>query len=261
MNSEYIKSTAPATRRLLIGIPMTGLVRAEWHHSLMNLVVPTNWSHGYIASALPQFIPLGYSVANARNLVAQKAVLEGYEWLFFIDHDVILPIDTYIRFNAYIRSEEYPVVGGLYFTKSAPAEPLIYRGRGNSYYDKWKMGDKVTCDGMGLGCHMINVKLLKLMWEEAEWYNVYGDRVKKIFTTPRVAMKNDFGDFVGGMVGTEDLPWYERIMKDSFLERAGWPQLQTEEFPFLCDTNIFCRHIDQAGNQFPTKGEEEHYKP
>jgi hypothetical protein len=85
-----------------------------------------------------------------------RQVVEGdFEWLFLLEHDVMLPPDGFIQVSDHIRSEKTPVVSGLYYTRSRPAEPLIFRGRGTSYYDQWKMGDLVWCDGVPTGCLLI----------------------------------------------------------------------------------------------------------
>jgi hypothetical protein len=56
--------------------------------------------------------------------------------------------------------------------------------------------------------------------------------------------------------GTEDLTFYQRLIKDRILEKAGWKKFQKMRYPYLCDTSIFCRHIDFNGVQYPSAGEE-----
>lgn len=240
---------------------MTGLLRAEWHLAYMSLVVPCNWSQSTFAHVFSPYAPLRFLVADARNLIAQKAVLDGFEWLIFIDHDVIVPNDLMIKFNKIMIEKSHPVVGGLYFTKSVPAEPLVYRGRGNGYFNRWRLGEKVWVDGMGLGCHLIHVSLLKAMYEESEPYSIQpGVNVRRIFETPaRIEIDPVTKGLINGR-GTEDLPWYTRMMEGGFLKKAGWPEFQKKDYPFLCDTSIFCRHIDQNGVQYPSRGEEQEFK-
>jgi hypothetical protein len=99
------------------------------------------------------------------------------------------------------------------------------------------------------------------MWEDSEEYEVQrGMRVRRVFHSPAVARYDADGKFIGGAKGTEDLPWYERIMQGGYLKKAGWPNLQRRKYPFLCDTNIFCKHIDWNGTQYPAHGEEEQFK-
>lgn len=248
------------TRRVLIGIPMTGLLRAEWHLSYIGIVIPTNWSQSTFAHVYDNYSPLRFLVADARNMIVQKAVEDEFEWVIFIDHDVILPMDLFIKFNEYMIKKEVPIVGGLYFTKSIPAEPLIYKGRGNGYFANWKMGDKVWVDGMGLGCHLIHVSIFKAMYEESESYQVQpGMRVRRVYETPaRIEIDPISGGLISGR-GTEDLPWYSRVRDEGFFKKAGWPQYHGKKNPFLCDTSIFCQHIDQNGTRYPARGEQSEF--
>src|SRR3990167_8629450 len=159
--SHLIKNPFPYNNRLMIGIPLTGVVRAEWFLALRGQIIPTNWSNVEMIQWLDMTAPMGYMVADARNVIAQRAVEMAMEWLLFIDHDVILPPDAFLRINDYMREDKYPVVAGLYYTRSMPSEPLIYRGRGNSYFKDWKIGEKVMVDGVHMGCTLINMKIIK----------------------------------------------------------------------------------------------------
>lgn len=255
--SNFTKAANALNKRVLIGIPMTGLIRSEWHLSFMGQIIPCNWSHGTAVHIFPNYSPLGFLVAEARNLIVKKFIEGGFEWLLFIDHDVLLPNNTLLKFNKYMRDKKYPIVGGLYFAKGLPAEPLVYRGRGNSYFKKWKLGDKVFVDGMGLGCHLIHQSILKILYDESPEYQIEKNvTARAVFHTPA---ESEFDPDIGLMSyrGTEDLPFYERIIKDKVLERAGW---KTRKYPFLCDTSIFCKHIDFNGVQFPTQNEENEFK-
>lgn len=249
------------TRRVLIGIPMTGLLRAEWHLSYTSLVIPCNWSQSTFAHVYDNYSPLRFLVADARNMIVQKAVEEDFEWVLFIDHDVILPMETFIKFNEYMIKKEVPIVGGLYFTKSIPAEPLVYRGRGNGYFADWKLGDKVWVDGMGLGCHLIHVSIFKAMYAESESYSVQpGLTVRRVYETPaRIEVDPLTGGLISGR-GTEDLPWYSRIKEQGFFKKAGWPEYEKKKYPYLCDTTLFCLHVDQNGTKYPARGEEREFK-
>lgn len=194
---------------------------------------------------------MGYLVADAQNAGVAEAIRGNYEWLMFIEDDVILPLDAFLRFNEYMNTDKYPVVSGLYYLKANRTEPLVYRGRGTSAYTKWKRGDLVWADGVPTGCLLINVKLLKLMAEESpEYMTSHGMKVRKVFETPSgVTTDPETGAFRVAS-GTSDLYWCDRVMKEKVLQRCGWKDLG--KYPFLVDTNIFCRHIDlQSGLQYP----------
>lgn len=242
----------PAQNRILIGEPMTGLVRSEWHLSRVAQIIPCNWSSSNSVHWLPTAAPVGYAVAEARNIIADQAVQQSFEWLLFIDHDTILPPDGFVKINEYMLHGKYPVVAGLYFAKSNPASPLVYRGRGNGSFEKWRMGDKVWVDGIPMGCTLINVKVLKLMWQDAPWYVAGGNRkVKKIFDTPSGVNTDPERRSWNSYAGTEDLAWCNRVIAGKYLQKAGFKEIGKKRYPFLIDTSLFCKHITNDGMVYP----------
>lgn len=240
------------THRVLIGTASTGLVRMEWVHSRYGQVIPVNWGQVSYTEFVGGYIPLRYQVDDAQNLIIQAAVQGNYEWVLLWEHDVIAPPDALIKLDKYLSSREHPVVSGLYFTRAAPARPLVFRGRGNGVYTDWKIGDKVWCDGVPTGFLLIHASVFKLMYEEAPEYLVQGHRpARLVFRTPRdVAIDPEIGG-VHTLTGTSDLDWCTQVMNKNIFARAGWPEHAKMEFPFLIDTNIACRHIAPNGEQFP----------
>ena len=117
-----MESTEPCQ----IGTASTGLVRMEWVAARYGQIIPVNWSMVTVNQFINSFIPLRYQVADAQNLIVREAVLREFEWLFLLEHDTILPPDGFLQLNEYIRRADTPVVSGLYFTRSYPAEPLIF---------------------------------------------------------------------------------------------------------------------------------------
>jgi hypothetical protein len=197
------------------------------------------------------YMPLRYQVADAQNLIV-KAVVEGdFEWLLLIEHDVILPPDGFIRFNAYMREAKHPVVSGLYFTRSIPSEPILFRGRGTSFYDGWEFGDLVWVDGVPTGCLLIHGGLLRAMWEDAEEYQIGNQFTRRVFDTPRNLWFDPMTDSFNTTVGTSDLDWCTKVIENDYLAKTGWKNGEDPANPFLVDTNIFCRHIDVDGRQYP----------
>lgn len=242
--------------RLMVGIPMTGLLRSEWVLARYGQVIPCNWSQSDCIMWLDQYSPLRFSVADARNLIVANAVQGNFEWVFFIDHDTIMPPKTLLTMNEYMLKGGPPIVTGLYFTKSVPSEPLIYRGRGTSYYRHWKFGDRVWVDGHGMGCTLIHCSILRALWEESEEYILRGVKVKRVFETPAKMWFDPETMGWQSETGTEDLFFLHRIIDNKILEKAGWPEYQKKKYPFLVDTNIYCTHIDWSGMQYPSRGEQ-----
>jgi hypothetical protein len=259
-------------KRVCICVPTTGLVRMEWVMGRFGQIIPVNWSNHDIFQFYSMYSPLGHSVADARNLCVQHAVTQNFEWTFFNDHDTILPQGAYLKLVNYMnlvrrdpytqkedRSRAIPIVGGLYYCKGSQPEPLIFRGRGNSFYQEgkgtWKRGDKVWVDGLPMGCTLIHTSILRVVWEASEQYSIptmAGPQVvRRVFDTPRLAWNDPESGKYNQKVGTEDLFFFDRLVAEKVYDKAGWPKYQKKKYPLLCDTSIFCQHISEGGERYP----------
>jgi hypothetical protein len=166
---------------------------------------------------------------------------------------VLIPDNTLVILNQYMLDAKIPVISGLYYSRSRPSNPLIFRGRGNGHYNDFQIGDKVWCDGVPTGCLLIHHSVLRLMWDESPEYGVRQadgrvEITRRIFETPRVS--NVSAGIHNNVSGTSDLNWCDRVMREEVFERAGWA-VEDKANPFLVDTNIFCKHINPNGEQFP----------
>lgn len=260
VSHRIVRSAKSYRNRLMVAVGMTGLIRAEWAMARWGQTIPCNFQVIDYAMWMEQFTPLGFLVADARNLAVQEFLGKSAEWLVFIDHDTIIPPDFYIKFNERIIHERVPVWSGLYFTKSVPSEPLVYRGRGTGYYADWKIGDQVWTDAVPMGCTVIHESILRAMWNEAEEYPLgNAGKVRRVFNTPGKVWLDPATQSWNKVSGTEDLDWCWRIIEHGFFDKAGWPEYQKKKYPFLVDTSIFCRHITEDGTQFPSRGEEQKF--
>ncbi len=237
--------------RLLVGTASTGLVRMEWVQGRYGQIIPMNWSMVQMIQFMNSFVPLRYQVDDAQNIIVKAAIDGDFEWLLLVEHDTILPPDAFVRFNQYMREETTPVVSGLYYSRSRPSEPLVFRGRGTSVYTDWEMDDLVWCDGVPTGCLLIHCGILREMWADSEEYKIGDTTTRRVFDTPRHLFFDPESNLYNVTTGTSDLGWCTRVMEGGYFEKAGWAEYQDKEWPFLVDTNIFCRHIDIDGTQFP----------
>ena len=96
---ELIVAAKSYTNRILVGIPTTGLIRYEWAVARYGQVIPCNWSQVECLHFYSPASPVGFQVADARNLICNVALRENFEWVFFIDHDVVLSPITVLRWN------------------------------------------------------------------------------------------------------------------------------------------------------------------
>lgn len=260
------------TNRILIAVPCTGLVRIEWVMAKYAQIIPTNWSQVEMIQWLNTYAPLEYQLPDAENLIAKQVVLNDYEWLLSIEQDNVVPPDSFVRLNEYMIAKTAPVISGLYYTKSVPPEPILYRGRGNGSFRDFKLGDKVWCDGIPFGFTLIHGSIIKALWNESEEYTVGNEVTRKVFALPNFNIgnfgfenkeqdkENPSGRFAYTR-GTTDLAFCKRVMRDKIFEKAGWPEFQKKKFPFLVDTNILVQHIDNNGRMYPMGGVPRQHMP
>jgi hypothetical protein len=238
--------------KVMMGTPTTGVIRMEWALARYGQVIPTNWSMMDTYMTLPfMFAPMQYLVPDAQNLIVKSCLEKKVEWLFLLEQDNIIPPDCFIRMNEYMRKADIPIISGLYFTKSVPPEPMIYRGLGNSFFRDWKVGERVWCTGVPTGCLIIHASILQALWDESPEYQIQGTVTRRVFEAPaEVWFDPDQGGFRSNS-GTSDLNFCKRVMTQDIFTKAGWPEYQKKENPFLVDTNIFVKHIDMNGRMFP----------
>lgn len=239
------------TNRVLIGIAVTGLVRVEWVGARYGQIIPTNWSQVEMQEWMNSYMPLRYQVADAQNLICKVAVEKDFEWLLLYEHDVIPPPNAFQLLNIYMQEEKVPVVSGLYYTRSRPSEPLVYRGRGTSYYSAWKPGDLVWCDGVPTGFLLIHMGIIREMWKDSKEYTTRGQVTRRVFDTPRHLWTDPETKSHNTISGTSDLDWCTKLIQGGYFGRAGWHKYEELKYPLLVDTRINCRHINPNGEIFP----------
>lgn len=243
------------TNTLLVGTACTGLLRVEWVAARYGQLIPLNWSMaGHMQAAaggVLDYMTLRYLVADAQNLIVSEAIRLDMEWLFLLEHDVVLPPGAFFTINKWMKETPAPVVSGLYFSRSRPSEPMVFRGMGQGVYGNWRLGDVVEVDGVPTGCLLVHMGLIRAMWEDSEPYTAHGVQTRRVFETPRASWYNPETGETNQSVGTSDLEWCRRVIAGDYLRRSGWTAYADKEYPFLVDTGLFCRHIQPDGTQYP----------
>lgn len=234
---------------LVLGTPTLGLVRVEWVRARYAQAMPVNW-------AMAEVMPKGFLVDEAQNIIVRETLAGGYEWLLLLEDDVILPPFAFKRINEYMTGGKYPVVSGLYFTKSHDQpEPLIFRGRGNGAFHDFEIGEPVWCDGVPTGCLLIHASVLVAMADAAPevTFGESEQTARQVFATVRDEEHDSFKE-TRTVYRTSDLQWCDDVLAGGYLD--GW-KLPHPEFPFLVDTSLFCLHIDKDGRTYPKMVERE----
>lgn len=257
--ATIVQNKGVLTRRILIGVPTLGVIRIEWDIHRRGQAIPINWQSGEItASHLPEsVISMGYGVADAQNVIVERAYLDKYEWLLLWEDDVLPPFNSLIALNMHIEKKTAPIISGLYYSKGNPSWPLLFRGRGNGSFRDFKMGDRVWCDGVPTGFFLCHMSIINYLWENSKEYALPdGRKIREVFKFPRDSWYDPVQDRYFAQMGTSDLFLCDRIIKEKVFEKTGWKKHAQMKYPFLVDTKIFCQQIDLNGVYYPAQATE-----
>ena len=241
------------TNTLMVGTATTGNLRVEWVAARYGQLIPLNWSMAGEFQCVSDYMPLRYSTCNAQNLIVAEAIRMDMEWLFLLEHDVVLPPKAFFMLNHWMKAAPAPVVSGLYFGRAYPSEPMVFRGMGEGVYTDWRMGDVVEVAGVPTGCLLIHMGLLRAMWEDSEEYTISGIKTRRVFDTPRSSWYNPETNTTNMSAGTSDLDWCRRVIEGDYLRKSGWTDYADKPYPFLVDTGLFCWHIQPNGDKYPDR--------
>lgn len=245
---------------ILIGTPTLGVVRIEWYNSMNGMVSPPNW-------ATVRSTPTGYTVPDAQNILVDTTLRNKFRALLLIEDDTCPPPQTLIEMDRWFwkmeRRKAPPIVSGLYHIKGSAEmrrgktggiellgpEPLAYRGNGTRAYRDWKPGDVIWVSGVPTGALLIHRSILEAWANEpdVETYQIpgYPFPAKKIFQQPSQVWVDDAGG-THVSAGTTDLWWSAQTIEREILKKAGWPQFQKKQYPYVIDTALHFKHVDRS---------------
>jgi cellulose synthase/poly-beta-1,6-N-acetylglucosamine synthase-like glycosyltransferase len=147
--------------KVVIGIVSLDFVPLQFLHAVMAMEKP---AHAVISTNKK---PLD----AARNLVVESMPREA-DYLFFLDSDTIPPANALTR----LLSHNLPIVGGLYFRKTPPFDPLLLRHAGGIMYEPiydFPANGLVEVDATGLGCMLVKREVLDSLGKP--WFKFDGD--------------------------------------------------------------------------------------
>jgi len=139
--------------KVLIGVPTgQGLIRPETVSSIYNLELPDGCQREL-------YIAQGYGLARARNLIAAKAVDEGFDYIFTTDDDMVFPSDTLIRLLAL----DADMASAWAMQMDGTTNIAKYEPEQNHYRcvprEELPPDGVVDVDAMGLACMLIKTKV------------------------------------------------------------------------------------------------------
>lgn len=225
---------------------MLDLMAGDIQSGYIEIPVVANEAHKWAASLLDNNV-YNITVEGDNSYIAQSVAVHNCSY----EDDNIPSAGALVKLNEYMIKGDIPMVAGLYFTKSVPPEPMIYRERGYGYYADWKLGDKVWARGIPFGFTLIHGNIIREIWKDAPEYNCNGTITRRVFDTPAdTQIDPETGGWIANS-GTSDLEFCNRIIEKGYLAKAGFPEIQKKKYPFLVDTSIFVEHIDDKGVRYP----------
>jgi SAM-dependent methyltransferase len=196
---------------IVVGIPSFGMVSTHFLQARVAQQFP-------LVSSTIDKIVVNKPIADARNEIVEFALSTGANYIYWLDDDVIAPPDTFLKM--YYKNKD--IVNGVYWSKSNPPVPLMFRGHLDGSYWDWHVGDFIEIDAAGSGLTLVKTDVYRRMAKElgGPWYSV------------------DYASFPGATKGgpnnTEDLYFYWKAKK---LGYKVW-----------CDTSIQAMHYDKVNN-------------
>lgn len=140
--------------RVLLGVVSGGSPTAPFLDALAQLHLPAG------IAPLERSIVTGNYVPAQRELIMQDALEGGFDYLFFVDDDIVLPPAALAMLVETVQSDPATaVVGGLYYSRDS-ARPIVVAD--------WDSSDTSTAhvpaftststdrvDGIGFGCALL----------------------------------------------------------------------------------------------------------
>jgi hypothetical protein len=202
--------------RVLLGVASGGAPTAPFIEALAQLRLPLG------VEALQRSIVTGSYVPAQRELIMQDALEGGFDYLFFVDDDIVLPPTALEMLVETAQSDPTTaVVGGLYYSRDS-ARPIAVAN--------WDSGDTSTAhvpaftststdrvDGIGFGCALLRTAAARALTAPYFPAHVYVER------TVRRALLCD-----------EDYLYCERVRHAGHTVRL--------------DARVRCAHYDRGSN-------------
>ena len=143
--------------RILIAVPTFENILPETFKSIYNL--------DKIDDMIVDFdFVRGYDCSRARNIIANKAISDNYDYVLMVDSDIILPAHTLTK----MLDDPKPICLGCYPRKNTRNGTFEIFKLGQtdykntfSYKEISNLNGKVEVKGGGFGCAMIDVKVFQ----------------------------------------------------------------------------------------------------
>jgi len=130
------------------------------------------------------FAPQSYAIDASRNLIVEHALEIGYDYILWVDSDMILPKNTLLR----LLSHDKDIVSGVYSYKVINGENAVVKRYSKTEEDTYEdvslkeireTKELMLVDGIGFGCVLTKVDIFNKI--EQPWFKYEKDLGEDIF--------------------------------------------------------------------------------
>jgi glycosyltransferase involved in cell wall biosynthesis len=153
-------------KKIMIALPTRLYVEMETFASIYNLEIPAGYDVDFQYS-------FGYNVAQVRNQLSDMAIKGNYDYVLWVDSDVVIPKNTLIQ----LLSHNENIVAGWYVQKSidlVSPEVFLLNGGGTrrATIDEVKGKGLIDVGAVGFGCVLSKVSVIKNVgYPQFEYFN------------------------------------------------------------------------------------------
>jgi hypothetical protein len=143
-------------RRVLLGVVTSGHPAAPFLDGLANLTLPSS------VAPLRRSVAVGNYIPAQRELIMNDAIEQSYDYLFFVDDDILLPNDALVLLvETAERDPDAAVVGGLYYSHDSlrPMTVAAWDSSNTStaHVPAFTSHSTDVVAGVGFGCALLRV--------------------------------------------------------------------------------------------------------
>jgi len=167
LEQKDIPKTNIQKKKILIAIPTAKYIESETFKSIYELRKPLN------TEVVFQFF-YGYNIAQIRNLIAHWAINNKFDYIMWVDSDIILPKLILEKFYSY----NYDIISGIYLQRKEEVKiPEIYipndhGGSKNILIEQVPINQIFEIVGCGFGAVLTKIDVLKKIgYPQFEYHN------------------------------------------------------------------------------------------
>ena len=147
--------------QVVVGVPTFGTTTIEWSLAFASIAYP-------LGAGMRPLVVKGERVDEARNQIVKAALELNADYVLFLADDVIAPPNIFMQ--QYERDVD--ICTGIYWTKSFPKHPYIWRGVQQGPYTKWKHGEFFQVDMAGCDALLVKTDVFRKIeppWFSCKW--------------------------------------------------------------------------------------------